>query len=228
MSAAVRPRRRSPGRTELQMDTARPDGHGLMKLLARIPDGAFASGPDGRIVLWNRAAQRMLGWTAKETIGRYCGKVFAAADSRASRPRRQVRRVRSLAQLSEAVQRYEMKTRAKSGSPIWLDITVLEAPATNGGHPVAIHLLRDLTVAKALLEMVHSESTPSTFPTRGLTKRETEVLDLMRRGANTHAMAERLHVSPTTIRNHAQNIFTKLDVHSRLEAVAWHNQQRLS
>jgi len=41
-------------------------------------------------------------------------------------------------------------------------------------------------------------------------------------------MAERLHLSPATIRNHAQNIFSKLNLHSRLEAVAWANRNRLA
>ena len=46
-------------------------------------------------------------------------------------------------------------------------------------------------------------------------------------GANTRALAERLHVSPATIRNHAQNIFAKLGVHSRLEAVAFATQHHI-
>jgi DNA-binding NarL/FixJ family response regulator len=54
-----------------------------------------------------------------------------------------------------------------------------------------------------------------------------EILRLMAGGANTKVLAERLHVSPATIRNHAQNIFAKLNVHSRLEAVACANQHRL-
>jgi DNA-binding NarL/FixJ family response regulator len=33
-------------------------------------------------------------------------------------------------------------------------------------------------------------------------------------------MAGKLNVSPATVRNHVQNIFGKLGVHSRLEAVA--------
>jgi DNA-binding NarL/FixJ family response regulator len=41
-------------------------------------------------------------------------------------------------------------------------------------------------------------------------------------------LAEQLKLSPATVRNHAQNIFAKLDVHSRLEAVAWANQHGLS
>ena len=53
-----------------------------------------------------------------------------------------------------------------------------------------------------------------------LTRREIELLRLMMGGANTKAMAQRLHISPATVRNHVQNIFGKLGVHSRLEAVA--------
>jgi DNA-binding NarL/FixJ family response regulator len=40
-------------------------------------------------------------------------------------------------------------------------------------------------------------------------------------------LADRLHVSRATIRNHAQNIFAKLGVHSRLEAVAYAAQHRI-
>jgi two-component system NarL family response regulator len=40
-------------------------------------------------------------------------------------------------------------------------------------------------------------------------------------------MAERLHVSPSTVRNHVQNILEKLGAHSRLEAVAYATRQRL-
>jgi DNA-binding NarL/FixJ family response regulator len=34
-------------------------------------------------------------------------------------------------------------------------------------------------------------------------------------------------VSPATVRNHVQNLFAKLDVHSRLEAVAYASRHRL-
>ncbi len=60
-----------------------------------------------------------------------------------------------------------------------------------------------------------------------LTRREVEVIRLMAQGANTKAAAEKLHVSPSTIRNHAQNMFGKLGVHSRLEAVAYAMRHKL-
>ena len=55
-----------------------------------------------------------------------------------------------------------------------------------------------------------------------------ESLNLRRRGINLRllaegldgsAIAEKLFVSPATVRNHVQHILTKLEVHSRLEAV---------
>lgn len=53
-----------------------------------------------------------------------------------------------------------------------------------------------------------------------LTRREREVLALLVEGADNDLVAQRLVISPETARTHIQNILTKLDVHSRLEALA--------
>ena len=54
-----------------------------------------------------------------------------------------------------------------------------------------------------------------------LSPRERQVLALLARGAKTNTIAEALVISPETARTHIQNILTKLDVHSRLEAAAF-------
>ncbi|HYI45870.1 MAG TPA: response regulator [Actinomycetota bacterium] len=54
----------------------------------------------------------------------------------------------------------------------------------------------------------------------GLTERELEVLGLLVEGLSNPAIAERLVISLHTVRNHVQRILTKLDAHSKLEAVA--------
>lgn len=53
-----------------------------------------------------------------------------------------------------------------------------------------------------------------------LTRREVEVLELLAAGTPTRDIAERLVISPQTVRNHVQNILSKLHVHSKLEAVS--------
>jgi DNA-binding NarL/FixJ family response regulator len=53
-----------------------------------------------------------------------------------------------------------------------------------------------------------------------LTPREREVLTCLAEGTNRRDLAERLHMSPNTVRTHLQNLMSKLGVHSALEAVA--------
>ncbi|MGP4112199.1 LuxR C-terminal-related transcriptional regulator [Streptomyces sp. 4N509B] len=53
-----------------------------------------------------------------------------------------------------------------------------------------------------------------------LTPRELEVLRCMLAGLGRKAVAERLYLSPHTVRTHMQNVLTKLGVHSTLAAVA--------
>ncbi len=57
-------------------------------------------------------------------------------------------------------------------------------------------------------------------PLAVLTTREREVLTHMADGAGRKEIAERLHLSPNTVRSHMQSMMRKLDVHSALEAVA--------
>jgi DNA-binding NarL/FixJ family response regulator len=53
-----------------------------------------------------------------------------------------------------------------------------------------------------------------------LTEREREVLDLVARGLTNSAIARELVVSDKTVRNHVSNVFAKLHVAGRAEAVA--------
>ncbi len=52
-----------------------------------------------------------------------------------------------------------------------------------------------------------------------LTAREREVLDLIAAGQSNEAIAARLVVSRKTVRNHVSNIFSKLQVAGRAEAI---------
>jgi DNA-binding NarL/FixJ family response regulator len=54
----------------------------------------------------------------------------------------------------------------------------------------------------------------------GLTPRELEVLRCMVEGLGQNAIAQRLYVSPNTVRTHRRRTLAKLGVHSSLEAVA--------
>lgn len=58
------------------------------------------------------------------------------------------------------------------------------------------------------------------LPHPSLTPRQSEVLRLLEQGRSTEQIADELHLSMETVRNHIRGILRALGVHSRLEAVA--------
>lgn len=65
---------------------------------------------------------------------------------------------------------------------------------------------------------VHARPQPPAFPE--LTDREREVLRLIAGGARNAELAAQLTISPKTVRNHISNIFAKLQVADRADAIA--------
>ena len=65
-----------------------------------------------------------------------------------------------------------------------------------------------------------SRSRPVAAALPELTDREREVLHLIAGGARNSEIAAQLFISPKTVRNHISNIFTKLHVADRAEAIA--------
>ncbi len=74
-------------------------------------------------------------------------------------------------------------------------------------------VLKELTAAR-------KHRTESERLVESLTPREREVLRCMVAGLGRKAVAERLFLSPHTVRTHMQNVLGKLGVHSTLAAVA--------
>jgi DNA-binding NarL/FixJ family response regulator len=62
-----------------------------------------------------------------------------------------------------------------------------------------------------------AEAPASAFPE--LTEREREILELIASGVNNARIAQRLGLSVKTVRNHSSNIFTKLQVTDRAQAI---------
>ena len=57
------------------------------------------------------------------------------------------------------------------------------------------------------------------FPFPDLTEREREVLELIAAGENNQEIAQQLHISAKTVSNHISNVFNKLQVADRAQAI---------
>lgn len=78
------------------------------------------------------------------------------------------------------------------------------------------------TIALKTLKLFRDSSMVNDFPSTEdykLTSREIEVLEQLSKGLKYNAIAENLFLSKGTIRKHIDNIYAKLQVHNKLEAI---------
>jgi len=76
------------------------------------------------------------------------------------------------------------------------------------------------TVANRVLEMLTGVTTPKEFYD-GLTAREVEILKMLATGMANKQIAFKLKISEKTVRNHVSNMYEKLDIYDRAQAVLY-------
>jgi DNA-binding NarL/FixJ family response regulator len=75
-------------------------------------------------------------------------------------------------------------------------------------------------VANRVLEMLTGATTPKEFYD-GLTAREVEILRMLATGMANKQIAYKLKISEKTVRNHVSNMYEKLDIYDRAQAVLY-------
>ncbi len=154
--------------------------------------------PTGVIRWVNRAASRLVG----DVEGRQFTSVVAPEESRRAR---------------EMFARKLLGSADSSDSPIVLvgdkgermAVEVSSVPLTRGDRVVGVF--------GQVSDLVEE---PQPHPELHLTPRQAEVLRLLERGRTTTQIAEELHLSRDTVRNHIRHLLHAVGAHSRLEAVA--------
>jgi PAS domain S-box-containing protein len=90
-------------------------------------------------------------------------------------------------------------------------------PLASGGHVIGVF---------GQVKDMH-ETEPPLPPHPKLTPRQGDVLRLLEEGRSTKQIADELHLSAETVRNHVRGLMRTLGVHTRLEAVAVAHRDRL-
>lgn len=100
----------------------------------------------------------------------------------------------------------------KDEKPARLLAALLEA--MDGGAPMSP------IIAQKSLQLIRSiGSDPKPSIDFGLSQREMEILEKISEGSNYQEIAEQLFIAPKTVRKHIENIYRKLQVHNKVEAI---------
>jgi ATP/maltotriose-dependent transcriptional regulator MalT len=90
-----------------------------------------------------------------------------------------------------------------------------------------VRLAAGVTALRSTLEVDRADEAAGSARSAGLTDRELDVLRLLAAGRSNLEIAAILFISAATARTHVSNIFAKLDVHSRTEAVDYAHRHGL-
>jgi PAS domain S-box-containing protein len=151
------------------------------------------------VVRWmNQAAREVVG----DRVGRQFTSVVAPEETRRARELF-ARKVLGNTQVTDA----PVVVVDPDGGRVAVEIS--SVPLRQGEHVVGV-----FGQVSAVLEEPHPH------PELHLTPRQSEVLKLLELGRSTTQIAEELHVSRETVRNHVRHLLHALGASSRLEAVA--------
>ncbi|HLB23885.1 MAG TPA: LuxR C-terminal-related transcriptional regulator [Dehalococcoidia bacterium] len=201
----------------------------LLQAFERSGDGVYAVDYNQRIVFWNRAARRLLGFEASEVLGKPCYDVIAGGDYAGHAFCRSDCPVIEYARKGTAVENYDVRTHDRKGKARYVNVSMVVLRGRSVKSTLAVHLFRDVTAqrrvqaraSRTLAGVPLFEGDRNGITPKPLTRRETEVLHMLACGLGNQQMAETLGISATTIRNHVEHMLSKLGVHSKLEAVVY-------
>jgi PAS domain S-box-containing protein len=179
---------------------------------ARSGDAVFTFGDDLTILSWNTASEQLTGISAGDAVGRPCWEVLAGRDEDGGLICHAGCSGARLAREGWPVTGRELSIRTRDGRRRMLLSTIA---LRQGEASLYLHLLRNGGAGSDDSNVGVGPKVEAT-----LTPRQREVLGLLAQGVAAKAIARKLGISETTVRNHIRAVLLELGCHSQLEAVA--------
>jgi DNA-binding CsgD family transcriptional regulator len=214
-----------------------PHGSEALDRIARSGEAVFAIDSADRIILWNKRCEELLGRPARSVLGKRCYDVIGGRDVHGNiycyRNCPVAYQAREKSQ--EPVQRFQLSVGADNARQ-WLEVSLFAIPSYHPALSTIVHVVREgkktSPLERGLETLVETREPLWPMTTRegqavDLTGREKEILRCLAEGLSTKTIAAKCFIAPVTVRNHVQSILHKLDVHTKLAAVAFAYQHEL-
>lgn len=203
---------------------------------------------EGRFLDVNESFEKLTGYASEEIVGRTERQLgmWSSENDQA--------KMTAAMHVAESYHDLELHIRTKEGNTrtILASAEVIEVDDT----PCLLHMFYDITERKQteqeMMQAIHEVMQDTAWFSRSLmeklaqarakrvgdpanangvaelTKREKQVLEQMARGRSNDAIAVDLGLAEQTVRNYITNLYEKLGVHSRAEAVVWARERGLA
>ncbi len=206
----------------------------VLDQIAKSETAVFAFDANDLVILWNKGCEKLLGRSAYQVLGRHCYDIMGGRDMFGNLyccPNCPIT-VQAREHPRDPVRSFELDVSTGDGGTRRVAITTFAIPASQPSLATLVHVIRipgqNASPLEDELEQAVAAPQKARAPLRTpegqiapLTDREQEILRCMARGLPTTAIAEQLFISPVTVRNHIARILSKLDVHTKLAAVAF-------
>ncbi len=207
-------------------------------------DGMCVVDSHQRIMYWSPSAERILGLKAEEVLGKPCHEVVAGRAPQNYRFCRRNCPVIAKARRGRPTPDYDVLCSLRDGDVKWLNMSIVIPKAERNALRV-VHLFRDVTGHRHTEEFARKASTAlrdllvegnghateaardDTTPLPQLSRRETQVLQLLASGMTTEKVASTLSIQIVTARNYINRVLAKLGVQNRLQAVVFASEHKL-
>ena len=202
--------------------------HALQQIFEHSTDAVFGIDAAGRVRYANSRFEKLLGYSRDQVSGMPCAGVLCGTDMQGRAfcgPRCPIPRS---ADGEPAISDFELIVKRADGETVMTNIgacyTLPQQREQAGGVNVFFSLRR-----VSPNRLLHRLSATAAETSAGeamrararLTRREREILGVAASGMNTRAIAASLCISKQTVRSHFKNIYHKLGVHNRTDAVVF-------
>jgi DNA-binding CsgD family transcriptional regulator len=181
-------------------------------------DTAFGVDQKGVIVLWNKEAEKSLGFPASMALGKKCWKLLAGQDQFGNRYCCKHCPLREMNFRHEPVHGFKSTFKTASKQTVPFDVSWLTV-ADEPGNEIFLHICRPEKKRRNAAVDQAPDLNPGLDELGVLSERETEVLRLLAENVSTRNIAASMSISIRTVRTHIQHLMYKLRVHKRHDAV---------
>lgn len=186
----------------------------------RTSDAAYGVNREGRVIFWNKAAEKTWGYVEDAALGQHCWDLLCGRDVFGNSYCGEDCPIRGSVFAHELGNQFQLDFLTATGERKRFNVNPLQMPGP-AGEAMFVHLCKpDDADNGHSSQGTNLELTTKLTPKSTLSSREIEVLASLHKGLAVAEIADNLGISIATVRNHTQHIFFKLQAHSRFEAVA--------